>query len=201
MPVLVSASAVQLTFGLKHYRLPFYKYIRIYPEEYIAGHSFNVLVGTVQGNTITIAWNHLLKGNENPTDGSNVGLHEMSHALYIQKMVIEEKYARKFAVQYNDLLTECTLASKTEIQGMQNLYSAYADTNVQEFWAESVELFFEKPLALSEHYPNVFEAMKWLLNQNPLAPEYPLLQDNLSFSGRMNKLVKRLRKEKKRFTV
>lgn len=104
-------------------------------------------------------------------------------------------------MQYNDLLTECTLASKTEIQGMQNLYSAYADTNVQEFWAESVELFFEKPLALSEHYPNVFEAMKWLLNQNPLAPEYPLLQDNLSFSGRMNKLVKRLRKEKKRFTV
>ena len=36
MPVLISASAVALTFGLKDFRLPFYKYIRIYPEEYVA---------------------------------------------------------------------------------------------------------------------------------------------------------------------
>lgn len=36
MPVLVSAAAIGLTFGLKDFLLPFYKYIRIYPEEYIA---------------------------------------------------------------------------------------------------------------------------------------------------------------------
>ena len=88
MPVLVSAAAVALTFGLKDFWLQFYRYIRIYPEEYVAEDSLKVLAGNVQQNIITIAWNHLIKGYNDFTDGINVGLLEMSHALYIQKIVI-----------------------------------------------------------------------------------------------------------------
>jgi hypothetical protein len=36
MPVLVSASAVQLTFGLPDFTLSFYRYIRIYPAEFVS---------------------------------------------------------------------------------------------------------------------------------------------------------------------
>jgi len=45
MPVLVSAAAVQLTFGLKEYLLPFYKYICIHPREYFGNESLKILAG------------------------------------------------------------------------------------------------------------------------------------------------------------
>jgi len=188
MPVLVSAAAIQLTFGLPQYRLPFYKYIRIHPEEYFAEHAFfTVLAGNVQGNIITVAWNQFLKGYNDIADGSNVGLHEMSHALYIQKMVIEEGYAKDFCRNYNQLLDYSKLAYKTEIDGQKNLYSEYADSNLQEFWAESVELFFEKPAQLKQQYPEVFKAMKLLLNQDPENIQYPLLTNYLSIHQRIKK--------------
>lgn len=179
MPVLVSATAVQLTFGLQQYLLPFYPYIRIYPEEYFKDGTLTVLAGNVQGNIITVAWNHVLKGIENAADGANVGLHEMSHALYFQKLVVEERFAKKFAKKYNYLLSECRTAFEDELKGRVDLYSDYANKDMQEFWAESVELFFEKPAELKRCYPAVFNRMTVLLNQDPLNKENPVIKKDL----------------------
>ena len=189
MPVLVSAAAIQLTFGLNDYLLPFYKYIRIYPQEYIGDDFLKILAGNVQNNIITVAWNQFLKGNEDLTDGSNVGLHEMSHALYFQKLMIEGDYAKDFCKSYNHLLTACKEASQTEINRQKNLYSAYADTGLQEFWAESVEIFFEKPIELNRQYPSVYEAMQSLLNQDPLNKEYPVMYRKTSLSNKLIKIL------------
>jgi MtfA peptidase len=185
MPVLVSAAAIQLTLGLKDYLLPFYKYIRIFPEEYLADHSFRILAGNVENNTITVAWNHLLQGNANATDGSNLGLHEMSHALYFQKLIIDADQAKRFVKKYNHLITECREAWQTESTGRKNLYSSYAESDIQEFWAESVELFFEKPLELQLHYPNVYGAMKLVLNQDPANQAFPIIKPGLTFRERL----------------
>ena len=190
MPVLISATAIQLTFGLKHYLLDFYKYIRIYPKEYIADHSLKVLAGNVHNNTITVAWNYFLKGNDNCTDGSNLGLHEMSHALYFQKMVIDGDFTPDFSKKYNSLLAECREAAQLEIEAHKNIYSEYADTDLQEFWAESVEIFFEKPNNLKENYPSVYEAIKILLNQDPLNTVNPILFINSSLSQRILRFLK-----------
>ncbi len=175
MPVLVSAAAVQLTFGLDSYLLPFYKYIRIHPQEFVSDDFLKVLAGNVYGNIITVAWNHLLHGYKDSYDGSNVGLHEMSHALYIQKMEVEKNYAKSFAKKYNRLLKTCEGAMKVANEGSLLLYSAYATKNLQEFWAESIELFFEKPAELKKHYPQIFSQLSDLLNQNPVNRENPLL--------------------------
>jgi Mlc titration factor MtfA (ptsG expression regulator) len=190
MPVLVSAAAIQLTFGLNDYLLPFYKYVRIYPREYFGDDFFKVLAGNVQNNIITVAWNQFLKGNEDLTDGSNVGLHEMSHALYFQKVIIDGNYARDFCKSYDHVLTACKEAYQTEIAGQKNLYSAYADTDLQEFWAESVEIFFEKTNELYLQYPSVFEAMKTLLNQDPLNKGFPVLQPASSLSQKLAKFLR-----------
>jgi Mlc titration factor MtfA (ptsG expression regulator) len=183
MPVLTSAAAIQLTFGLKQYLLPFYPFIRIYPQEYFSEQSFKVLAGNVQGNIITVAWNHLLQGITNPADGANVGLHEMSHALYIQKLVVEEGFTRRFTREYNHLLSECRTAFDDETMGRVDLYTEYATTNMDEFWAGSVELFFEKPSALNHNYPLIYKRMMTLLNQDPLKPHHPLLKNSRAFSA------------------
>ncbi len=194
MPVLVSAAAIQLCFGLKDHTLPFYKYIRIYPSEYIGNHNLKILAGNVQGNVITVAWNHLLDGLANAKDGKNLGLHEMSHALYFQKLVIEENYAASFSRKYKKLVEECSKAHVDESMGIRDVYSNYALTNLQEFWAESVELFFERPSHLQEHYPEIFMAMKLLLNQNPLHPGNPVLRSGIPVEVRFNKIAGYIKK-------
>ena len=193
MPVLVSAAAIQLTFGLNKFRLPFYKYIRIFPAEYFSDQEFlRVLAGNVQNNVISIAWNHLLTGYENDSDGKNIPLHEMSHALYIQEMVIDINHSELFQLKYQELHGRFRIAHSMESQGDKDHYSEYAETNLQEFWAESVELFFEKPNELFEQYPQVFEAMKELLNQDPRNSLHPVLQKNEAFLQKAGRLVNRV---------
>ena len=194
MPVLVSAAAIQLTFGLKEYRLPFYKYIRIFKEEYVADHALKILAGNVRGNMISVAWNHILQGYAEEKDGVNLGLHEMSHALYFQKLVVEEEYAKSFTRDYHSLVEKCSLAHQDEIKGLKDFYSEYAETNLQEFWAESVELFFEKPGELRETYPDIFMAMRLLLNQDPLNASFPVIESRLSFEEKIRKIADRLSK-------
>jgi len=77
-----------------------------------------------------------------------------------------------------------------EIEAHKNIYSEYADTDLQEFWAESVEIFFEKPNNLKENYPSVYEAIKILLNQDPLNTVNPILFINSSLSQRILRFLK-----------
>ena len=174
MPVLVSAAAIQLTFGLKEYLLPFYKYIRIYPEEYVAPHALKILAGNVSGCTITVAWNHVLQGYENSCDGINVGLHEMSHALYYHKQIVYKQQALKFNLSYEKLMAKAAHAYEKEKGGYVDLYSKYAESNLQEFWAESIELFFERPGDLVHQYPELYTSLCKLLKQDPLIKSTPV---------------------------
>jgi len=172
MPVLISAAAVQISFGLDEYELPHYNYIRVHKEEYFAVNSLRILAGNVEDNCITLAWTHLLKGFYDYEDGNNVGLHEMAHALYYQEMIVEKDepgFINNFSLLMND--GEGVLQQK---QCPHNLYTAYAFTNLQEFWAVSVELFFEKAEHLQNAYPNIFNHLQNLLKQNPLVPHQPV---------------------------
>jgi Mlc titration factor MtfA (ptsG expression regulator) len=176
VPILMSATAIQLTFGLKEFELHWYQYIRIHAEEYFANdpNALRVLAGHVENNIITIAWNQFLKGIEDDHDGVNVGLHEMAHALYYQHVIINKSKKNGFTKELSEVMEESediyTLKHKHQI-----LYSDNAYKNLQEFWAESIELFFERPQAMQICYPELFESLKELLNQDPLNKTNPLL--------------------------
>lgn len=168
MPVLISAAAVQLTFGLNKFLLPYFKYINIYPEEFLKTHpTLRILIGNVSGNTINLSWKHFLHGYEDHTDGQNVGLHELAHAFYYQTFVIEKNVNQKFKNTFNHFNEHGNKAFEQESILATTLYSEYALRNFQEFWAESIELFFEKPAAMKVTYPQLYNAMQSLLNQDP----------------------------------
>jgi MtfA peptidase len=168
MPVLISAAAIQLTFGLDKYVLPNFKYIHVYPEEFLGFHpSIRVLEGNVSGHVINLSWKHFLQGYEDTTDGQNVGLHELSHALYYQTFVVEENVDRNFRDTFDDFNNYGNKVFHQESQPGNDLYSEYALKNFQEFWAESVEIFFEKPLQLKNNYPELYAALVDVLNQDP----------------------------------
>jgi Mlc titration factor MtfA (ptsG expression regulator) len=169
MPVLISASAIQLSFGLEKYLLPHFNYINIYPAEFIGVlPSIRFLEGNVSGNNINISWKYFLEGFRFPQDGKNVGLHEMAHAYYYQSFGPCEIKDREF-IKIFDKFNDNGNPVFTSIQN-NNLciYSEYAKKNFQEFWAESVELFFEKPMELRNTYPILYESVCQLLNQDPI---------------------------------
>ena len=44
--------------------------------------------------------------------------------------------------------------------------------NYQEFWAESIEVFFENPAKMMKVFPELYDALGKVLNQDPL--NYPV---------------------------
>lgn len=168
MPILISAAAIQLTFGLKSYLLPHFEFIHIYPEEFARiNHSITFLEGNVTGRRINLSWKHFLDGYKVPDDGQNVGLHEMSHALYYQIFEVDENTHRPFKRLYNDFLENGKRVYQYEKDTAGGIYSDYAMRNIHEFWAESIELFFEKPRNLKMEYPELYADLSRLLNQDP----------------------------------
>jgi len=169
MPVLISAAAIQLSFGLQKYLLPDFPHIHIFPQEFIATEpTIRFLEGNVSNNCINISWKHFLEGFNHPDDGQNVGLHEMAHAYYFQNVEIPDNKDHSFVhtfTRFDDHGNKCFMH---EQEPGNDLYSDYALKNFQEFWAESVEIFFERPAILRSVYPDLYAAMSDLLNQDPL---------------------------------
>ncbi|MCC6286927.1 MAG: zinc-dependent peptidase [Chitinophagaceae bacterium] len=168
MPILISATAIKLSMGLERFMLPHYTHIHIFPVEFLGLHpNLRVLTGNVSGNKIHISWKHFLEGYQFPEDGQNVGLHEMAHAYYYQNFITREDVDNNFADQlhiFNDIGN--TIFEK-EKNNTTPFYSSYGLTNFQEFWAESVELFFEKPLSFKNTYGELYYVMVNILNQDP----------------------------------
>lgn len=170
MPILLSASAVKLSFGLQNYLLPHYKYIHVFPAEFIGTiPSIRVLAGNVSGNSIHVSWKHFMEGLREPHDGQDLGLHEMAHAYYFQNVALSDGDDEYFAEHFDKFNLYGNKVYEALQPRTNNLYTEYALKNFQEFWAESVELFFEKPVALKTTYPELFNCMVQLLNQDPVA--------------------------------
>ncbi|MEP7164660.1 MAG: zinc-dependent peptidase [Ferruginibacter sp.] len=169
MPVLISSAAIQVSFGLVNYLLPDFPCIHIFPEEFIATEpTIRFLEGNVSDNCINISWKHFLNGFNNPDDGQNVGLHEMAHAYYFQNVETPDNKDQNFVHTFSKFNNCGNTAFEEEQKPGNDLYSEYAMKNFQEFWAETVEIFFEKPVLLKTIYPALYAAVSDLLNQDPI---------------------------------
>lgn len=163
----VSAAAIQLTFGLKSFRMPFFHTIHIINGEYRHFAYATPFQGHVSGGQIYLSWPHFKYGYEQQDDSYNVGLHEMAHALAWQNYYTEDHHDTHFRRYF----PEFSAAGRPLFQRMQNgeqsLLGNYAAANYDEFWATSVEVFFEQPRKMKEELPLLYAALCRLLNQDP----------------------------------
>lgn len=166
--VLVSAAAIQLSFGLPEYLFGFFEDIYIIRGAYTYGDNTTPWAGHVNGKGIHVAWDHVLKGYASDSDGYNVGLHEMAHALEYEFAYGDYRYDHERTIRFGvvrRLIAEYVLEQSYHPGAM---FSEQGLTNYHECWAESVEFFFEKPATFHAHYPQVYEGISGLLKQNPL---------------------------------
>jgi Mlc titration factor MtfA (ptsG expression regulator) len=168
MAVLISAAEVQVSFGLKNYRLAFFRDIYLLSDSYQALNAKELYIGHVSPTGIYISWKHFAQGFADYNDGFNVALHEMAHALhhenFIQETGIDWDFRQDFdklPAVFGPLMTQAIVERRSYLRG-------YAFTDFHEFWAVSVEHFFENPQGLKENLPQLYAILCDTLNQDPL---------------------------------
>ncbi len=168
IPLLISSAAVQLTFGLNDFRLDFFDKIYVSGSAYRVHWHKQAFQGHVSLQGIYLSWDHFFHGYQEYDDGHNVGLHEMAHALTYGALMGKTTMEKSFRIKFKDYVKAAHPIYTNMRNGAESVLDRYAATNFHEFWAVSVEAFFEKPLLLKTCEPNLYSSMCELLNQNPL---------------------------------
>lgn len=169
MKVLISAAAIQLTFGFPRVFLRYFKYILVYPEAFVSSNSNQLHKGEVNpsAKAIVLSWKDFVAGYTE-VEGVNLGLHEMAHALQLENVILN----REHHFLDSELVNEWEQLASGEMarinEGSSTFFRRYGGTNTHEFFAVAVENFFERPGAFSEYHPQLYHCLCRLLRQDPL---------------------------------
>jgi MtfA peptidase len=165
--VLISASAIQLTFGIEHYVFAHFHTIRVYPKAYYYKLTDQYFKGgTSVSGVISLSWRHFVEGYNDPDDKLNLGLHEWAHALKID-LASEDDFDSQFLHYFENWEAISYPEFKKMHEGEPSFLRAYAGTNMHEFFAVCVEHFFEVPRQFKEYLPVIYRHLSLLLNQDP----------------------------------
>ncbi|MCW3117045.1 MAG: hypothetical protein JWM28_1127 [Chitinophagaceae bacterium] len=164
---LVSAAAIQVTFGLKNYLLTYFKDIYVLADAYKMENDNELYIGHVAPEGVYLSWRHFNYGYSNKSDNINVAVHEMSHALLYNNFFAQYGIDSNFRMNYEKFSTTTGPILADVVTKRRSYLRSYAFSNLHEFWAVSVEAFFVNPKGLKENMPELFEALCRVLNQDP----------------------------------
>lgn len=176
MPILISATAAQLTLGLENFSLNYFRDIYVLQHDYHYGFYSLPFMGHVDSSGIYLSWDNFLLGIRSAQDSSNVGLHEMAHALAYVNFITKTDEDKHFKKQFHQYSKVARPIFQDMQRGKKTLLGDYAASNYHEFWAVSVEFFFENPMRFQLELPDLYEAMVKLLKQDP----YVILRKSLA---------------------
>ena len=169
MPILISAVSVQLTLGLEKYKLDYFRDIYVLRDDYHYGFYSRPFQGHVDHSGIYLSWDNFMKGLSGQTPNCNVGLHEMGHALAYVNFITQTEEDRHFKKEFKNFSKIARPIFNDIQEGKKTLLGEYAGINYHEFWAVSVEVFFENPTRMKHELPELYDAMSRLLRQDPMA--------------------------------
>ncbi|MEL7729044.1 M90 family metallopeptidase [Citromicrobium bathyomarinum] len=120
---------------------------------------------------VILSWDHALQGGLDAQDGHNVVIHEFAHQLdslsghtngipLLRKGQTYAGWERAMLDAYQD-----------QVQRVQNgertLIDPYGASNHQEFFAEAIVTFFERPRELRDQVPALYDQLATLLALDP----------------------------------
>lgn len=179
--IYIASSAIQLTFGLDKYLLSYFSKIYIYPHKYYSKLKNEFHKGEVNLNgAIVLSYEDFILGYNNDTDGINLGLHEMGHALSFDLLL--KKESEYFYINYHYLWKEIAKKELEDIKDDdESFLRSYAKTNLNEFFAVCTENFFERPLQFKNTLPELYDRLVILFNQD-LTKEDMLISPSKTFT-------------------
>ena len=166
--IYISACAVQLTFRIRGFYIEHIQLIRVFPQHVWSQMAQHDIKGiTTGGGVMWLSWVDIKKGFEFPKDGINLGIHEMAHAFKLS-LRCEQYDGGHYCSAINIWRRNSTPAFERLRTGEEKFFRSYGATNMEEFWAVSVEVFFEQPDKLMLQYPEIYFSLCKVFNQNPL---------------------------------
>jgi Mlc titration factor MtfA (ptsG expression regulator) len=166
MKILISAAAVQLTFGLSKYKIPSLEKVIILPETFRLHMRGDLYKGAVKGSRMYLSWKDFQEGYAEK-DNLNLGLHEMTHALKLN-LLLGSRFDQLFANRLGYWEEKVEQIFRESDGKAFSFFRKYAQANSAEFFAVCVEYFFENPADFRSKLPEVYYMLSFLLNQDPL---------------------------------
>ncbi|USN99227.1 MAG: zinc-dependent peptidase [Phycisphaeraceae bacterium] len=120
---------------------------------------------------VVLSWADVVRGGADEDDGRNVVLHEFAHQLDSEDGSVNgapplpsaaryREWARVLGHEYAELIDDLH-------RGHGTLLDPYGSTNPPEFFAVATELFFERPRAMRERYPELYDQLAEFYGQDP----------------------------------
>lgn len=174
MKTIIASALTQLTFGFSNYFFPAFSTIIISPRSYNHASSDVAFLGHTDpyNGSITLSWPHVKSGYKIEDDSKNLALHELSHGLLIQYHESPKGRfygSRSFNSLKNDARRYMTLITSKKITFIR----AYGATNFMEFFACTIEAFFENGDVFKSERPTFYNQIINILNQDPLNESDP----------------------------
>lgn len=166
MKVLIAATAVMLTFGMRKYLFTVIDKIIIYPDVYYSMISREYHKGEFNPGmkAIVFSWNDFVEGFRDESDNLNLGLHEFGHVLHYQGLRSSDTSATIFAVTYEEIMEQVKYPPNRMRLEKSDYFRIYAYTNEFEFIAVILEHFFETPDRFKMEFPQLFDKVKVMIN-------------------------------------
>ncbi len=183
--VTIAAQACLLLLHRKTDYFPRLLTILVYPSTYLVDEQRHVEgplweegkmlrlgeTGRAMGSMV-LAWDAVKSGAADPSDGKNVVLHEFAHQLDYENFAADgapSLATREQQMSWREVMrTEFASLRAADDTGIPTLLDTYGATNPAEFFAVSVEAFFERPAALRSRHPKLYAELQRYFKQSPI---------------------------------
>jgi hypothetical protein len=184
--VTIAAQACLLLLGLPHDYYRDVESILVYPSTVVTPErqlgvfeiitapidtAVPILGQAIAHGPVILVWDAVLHGARHPEQGHNVVYHEFAHKLDMfdgaadgtPPLFDHDQLAEWMTICSREFLRLRHLAK----QGHKTFLDAYGATNEAEFFAVATEEFFDRPLALQEHAPDLYRVLRTYYHQDP----------------------------------
>ena len=165
--VLISATAVMLTFGFRDYYIGLISKIVVYPSAFFSNTNQQYHKGEFNPKlaALVLSWEDFKKGFFNEGDNINLGIHELTHAIHINSLKERDVSSTIFSDSFTELFELLNTNESLKLRLLESDYfRRYAFTNQFEFLAVVIENFIETPQTFKNQFPIIYSKVKQMLN-------------------------------------
>lgn len=165
--IMISATAIMLTFGFRDFYIGLIDKIVVYPKPFYSKINDDYHKGEFNPKlrSLVLSWEDFKHGYNIGNDNLNLGIHEFAHAIHLNSIKERDVSSTIFKDSFNEL-TELLSNSKAMREQLiaSKYFREYAYTNQFEFVAVLIEYFFETPNEFKNKFPSLYSKVKQMLN-------------------------------------
>jgi Mlc titration factor MtfA (ptsG expression regulator) len=184
--VTIAAQAGLLVLGREHRFFYNVRSVLVYPSTIVTPErglgSFQVpdapvasgvpILGEAQlRGPVILVWDAVRHGARHPEQGHDVVYHEFAHKLDMQDGAADgtpPRETREELRRWAEVCGKAFLNLRDRVsRGKSTFLDQYGATNEAEFFAVATEFFFDKPMAMQRHEPDLYGLLRDFYGQDP----------------------------------